>query len=180
MVVLDNAIADRNSAEFYASLPRDKSLLCCVCHEHNATFRYEVIYKSGPNLLHKSPIKTNNSEKKQLVAPPGASENSLVQQQVTLTTSLEDESSSNSEHEYYNFPPRHPRHGHLKWPIWRPLVTSEESLVHESICITTYPDYPVHLPTFTLKRVASVIKTSAQKGRKSRVVYRSYRTLCYF
>ena len=86
---------------------------------------------------------------------------SVVQQQVTLTTSLED----SQENEYYNFPPRHPRHGHLKWPIWKPIVTSEESFVHESICITTYPDYPVHLSTFTLKRVASVIKTRAQKGR---------------
>ena len=87
---------------------------------------------------------------------------SVVQQQVTLTTSLDD----SQENEYYNFPPRHPRHGHLKWPIWKPIVTSEESFVHESICITSYPDYPVHLSTFTLKRVASVIKTRAQKGRK--------------
>ena len=87
---------------------------------------------------------------------------SVVQQQVTLTTSLED----SQENDYYNFPPRHPRHGHLKWPIWKPIVTSEESFVHESICITSYPDYPVHLSTFTLKRVASVIKTRAQKGRQ--------------
>ena len=51
----------QNSAEFYASLPREKSLLCCVCHEHNTTFRYEVIYKSGPTLGHKQqPV---NSEK---------------------------------------------------------------------------------------------------------------------
>ena len=85
-----------------------------------------------------------------------------MQQQVTLTTSLED----SQENDYYNFPPRHPRHGHLKWPIWKPIVTSEESFVHESICITSYPDYPVHLSTFTLKRVASVIKTRAQKGRQ--------------
>ena len=90
-----------------------------------------------------------------------------MQQQVTLTTSLDEDDS----HEYYNFPPRHPRHGHLKWPIWKPLVTSEESLVHESICITTYPDYPVHLPTFTLKRVASVIKSSAQKGKNKDLTY---------
>lgn len=144
MVLLENAIADQNSASFYASLPREKSLLCCVCHEHNTTFRYEVIYKSGPNKLEND-------------------KNNVISQQVTLTTSVDDD--DDDSHDYYNFPPRHPRHGHLKWPIWRPLVTSEESLVHESICITTYPDYPVHLPTFTLKRVASVIKSSAQKGR---------------
>ena len=103
------------------------------------------------------------ASKKQILGPELSPINSVVQQQVTLTTSLDEDDS----HEYYNFPPRHPRHGHLKWPIWRPLVTSEESLVHESICITTYPDYPVHLPTFTLKRVASVIKNSAQKGKQN-------------
>ena len=59
MVLVENAIAEQhqqqNSAEFYASLPREKSLLCCVCHEHNTTFRYEVIYKSGPALGNKQP-----------------------------------------------------------------------------------------------------------------------------
>ena len=57
MVLVANSAAlaenHQNSAEFYASLPREKSLLCCVCHEHNTTFRYEVIYKSGPTLGHK-------------------------------------------------------------------------------------------------------------------------------
>ena len=130
--------------QFYASLPRDqqKSLLCCVCSETNTTFRYEVIYNN--NLV----------ENKDL---------NLVQQQVTLTTSID---TSVAENDYYNFPPRHPRHGHLKWPILRPLVTTSSSVPteqsFESICITTYPDYPVHLPTFTLKRV---LKNGA-KGRK--------------
>jgi hypothetical protein len=125
------------SDQFYASLPRDqqKSLLCCVCSETNTTFRYEVIYNN----------KIDN----------------LVQQQVTLTTSID---TAEGENDYYNFPPRHPRHGHLKWPILRPLVTTEPTeQSFESICITTYPDYPVHLPTFTLKRV---IKNGASKGRK--------------
>ena len=132
-------------------------MLCCVCHEHNTTFRYEVVYKS-----------TSGGLQPQKQSPSTVTD--LVQQQVTLTTSVEDTEDDSSTHEYYNFPPRHPRHGHLKWSVWRPLVTSTtspfeseaESVVHESICITTYPDYPVHLPTFTLKRVASVIK---QKGK---------------
>ena len=130
MVLCENAIAEQNSAtasEFYASLPREKSLLCCVCHESNTTFRYEVIYK--------------NDSESQL--------NNPVTNQVTLTTSIDTE----EENDYYNFPPRHPRHGHLKWPILRPLVTTVPEHSFESICITTYPDYPVHLPTFTLKRV---------------------------
>ena len=67
MVLCENAIAEQNSAasEFYASLPREKSLLCCVCHESNTTFRYEVIYK-------------NDSE----------SQLNPVTNQVTLTTSI--------------------------------------------------------------------------------------------
>ena len=123
--------------DFYASLPKDrqKSLLCCVCSETNTTFRYEVIYNNNLDL------------------------NTSVQQQVTLTTSID---TTSEENDYYNFPPRHPRHGHLKWPILRPLVTTVPEQSFESICITTYPDYPVHLPTFTLKRV---IKNGSGKGR---------------
>ena len=67
MVFVDSATAlaesQNNSAEFYASLPREKSLLCCVCQKHNTTFRYEVIYKSGPALGHKQPVNNNNSGK---------------------------------------------------------------------------------------------------------------------
>ena len=67
MVFVDSATAlaesQNNSAEFYASLPREKSLLCCVCQKHNTTFRYEVIYKSGPALGQKQPVNNNNSGK---------------------------------------------------------------------------------------------------------------------
>ena len=69
MVFVDSATAlaesqNNNSAEFYASLPREKSLLCCVCQKHNTTFRYEVIYKSGPALgSNKQPVNNNNSGK---------------------------------------------------------------------------------------------------------------------
>ena len=30
--------------------PPSGLLLCCVCHEHNTTFRYEVVYKSPADL----------------------------------------------------------------------------------------------------------------------------------
>ena len=70
MVFVDSATAlaesqnNNSSAEFYASLPREKSLLCCVCQKHNTTFRYEVIYKSGPALgSNKQPVNYNNSGK---------------------------------------------------------------------------------------------------------------------
>ena len=32
----------------------------------------------------------------------------------------EEEEDCSGEHAYYNFPPRHPRHGHLRWPVLRP------------------------------------------------------------
>ena len=50
----------------------------------------------------------------------------------------------------------------------------QRSVVHESICITTYPDYPVHLSTFTLKRVASVIKQNKGRRKKSILKLRLY------
>ena len=163
--------SSQSNSEFYATLPRhsqQKSLLCCVCHEHNTTFRYEVVYKS-------TSAASNDKKRPQDVVSksPPTSITDLVHQQVTLTTSVEDTESSD-DHEYYNFPPRHPRHGHLKWPLIVQQTASLKSeaalnfnhsaaLGYESLCISTYPDYPVHLSTFTLKRVASAIK---QKGRK--------------
>ena len=164
--------SSQSNSEFYATLPRhsqQKSLLCCVCHEHNTTFRYEVVYKS-------TSAASNDKKRPQDVVSksPPTSITDLVHQQVTLTTSVEDTESSD-DHEYYNFPPRHPRHGHLKWPLIVQQTASLKSeaalnfnhsaaLGYESLCISTYPDYPVHLSTFTLKRVASAIK---QKGRRS-------------
>ena len=163
--------SSQSNSEFYATLPRhsqQKSLLCCVCHEHNTTFRYEVVYKS-------TSAASNDKKRPQDIVSksPPTSITDLVHQQVTLTTSVEDTESSD-DHEYYNFPPRHPRHGHLKWPLIVQQTASLKSeaalnfnhsaaLGYESLCISTYPDYPVHLSTFTLKRVASAIK---QKGRR--------------
>ena len=221
---VDHQNLSYSTSEFYASLPRNhqqKSLLCCVCHEHNTTFRYEVVYKNSlqdkkakaalgqPNsktTTTRAVVANNSGPEEHAHHNKNTSTNlilhnnnspstltDLVRQQVTLTTSVDTDCTDDSNHEYYNFPPRHPRHGHLKWSVWRPaLVTSsssstaspspfpfpptagvkeaidnnnsQRSVVHESICITTYPDYPVHLSTFTLKRVASVIKQN--KGRR--------------
>lgn len=141
MQLMQSGTTSVTSSDEFDTLPKSHSLLCCVCHEHNTTFRYEVIYKSKL---------CSNSE------TANAKNSDLVEKQVTLTTSIDD----SSENEYYNFPPRHPRHGHLKWPVFRP-----SEILQESICITTYPDYPVHLPTFTLKRVASVIRAHQHKGK---------------
>ena len=53
---------------------------------------------------------------------------------------------------YYNFPLRHPRHGHLQW-VLKPELGS------------TYPDYPVHIRTTTLARFRSL----NEKGRMRRL-----------
>ena len=174
----NDILAPTSDQDFYATLPKHPSLLCCVCHEHNTTFRYEVVYKSSlsPKKQQSPLVKNQGSLTSKALAAPEQTSPALTFEggsqlqflQATLTTSLETETEDDDEHAYYNFPPRHPRHGHLKWPVWRPLTaspTSDLQLTSESIFVTTYPDYPVHLPTVTLKRVASVIKRSHQKGR---------------
>ena len=52
------------------------------------------------------------------------------------------------DNDYYNFPVRHPRHGHLQWAC-KPETGS------------TYPDYPVHIRTTTLARIFA----KSEKGR---------------
>ena len=83
--------------------------LCCVCQEQNTTYRYEVLYKENNNNV------------------------SILNQSLTCSPTKV------GENDYYNFPLRHPRHGHLKWDL-------------AALNAKLYPDYPVHIPTFTLKR----------------------------
>lgn len=98
--------------------------LCCVCQEENTTYRYQVVYR----------------------APKQNPENRILSQQ---EEEKEDNvnSSEDYDHEYYNFPLRHPRHGHL---IWQGFFANQ------------YPDYPVHIKTFTIKRILDKNK----KGKK--------------
>lgn len=73
------------------------------------------------------------------------------------------------DHAYYNFPPRHPRHGHLKWPVLdSAAVARSASPLTQSTCVDegslclTYPDYPVHIQTTTLpRRLSAVPATTA-------------------
>jgi hypothetical protein len=160
--------------------PHGGLLLCCVCHEHNTTFRYEVVYKAGdsistltfqpPNGLVALPpghparcpsarITELTDDGQEIQDVPKIAHNppvSAVSPAGTVSLFSDDQS-----HEYYNFPPRHPRHGHLKWPVWtpNPSPTPNGSLSQPSF-IATYPDYPIHIPTVTLKRISS-----ARKGK---------------
>lgn len=113
-------------------------LLCCICSEKNTTFRYEVVYSQqnkSITLLDAS----HDEERECLTGPQGEVSQSI---------------SDNSENQYYNFPPRHPRHGHLSWPV---------SLANTSALSITYPDHPIHIPTLTLKRIYSQL---AARGRE--------------
>jgi hypothetical protein len=118
-------------------------LLCCVCHEQNTTYRYEVVYKDNEKTL-----SFNNTTLYQ-------NESSLLK--ITDDSGIE----STDDHEYYNFPPRHPRHGHLKWrPVYTsilPLSPNKLEGLKTNCSVKTYPDYPVHIPTTTLRRAASVL-----------------------
>ena len=79
-----------------------------------------------------------------------------------------------AEAEYYNFPLKHPRHGHLnlKWPVsavWRPNKGGREDSGEASTSVTSvtsadYPDYPVHIPTFTLQRITSLLASRGGRG----------------
>ena len=134
-------------------------LLCCVCQEQNTTYRYEVVYKTNDKTLSFNTTNLYGTNEN------NNNENSLLQ--ITDDSGIHSTSTNviDDDHEYYNFPPRHPRHGHLKWtPVYTPLlsIASKESkglLKINNCSIKTYPDYPVHLQTTTLRTAAAVIKS---------------------
>merc|ERR1719357_1753918 len=119
-------------------------LLCCICHEKNTTFRYEVVYKQDNKSITILDVKgTNPEELECLTHPQGRNPDSF-----------------DSENEYYNFPARHPRHGHLRWPVWTPT----NSVTNESQLSITYPDYPIHIPTLTLHRITNLLASRQRRG----------------
>ena len=166
--------------------PKKDGLLCCVCHEHNTTFKYEVVYKTASSLStltlrpQATPIAiqhVNNNQKQiaQITKLTNEDTNtpySCIKHTSDIFSSYNCQTISSVErvslffndhsHDYYNFPPRHPRHGHLKWPVWTPIPSPIPNVsLAQSVCVDTYPDYPIHIPTVTLKRLSS-----ARKGKR--------------
>lgn len=152
-------------------------LLCCVCQEQSTTYRYEVVYKASHHHLHgTSPQQVNGLCVTQLPNNPAIALNgnkpTSGQQQLKLKPRPQsalgivrprpaaDGCDDSNEHAYYNFPPRHPRHGHLKWPVWNPRA----SVAGGETLSLTYPDYPVHIPTTTLKRVTLAERKNKKSG----------------
>lgn len=84
-------------------MPADSApppFLCCVCQEKNTTFRYEVVCQDNIALL----------QLPQVAQPSSISE--ITGALASYRSPPADDPSF--ENEYYNFPPRHPSHGHLK------------------------------------------------------------------
>ena len=148
--------------------PISAPLLCCVCQDKNTTFRYEVVYKQANKSITILDITDVNKEELELLTQEDSSNSE------TKVNSIEADS---SEAEYYNFPPKHPRHGHLKWPVWRPAsvnhqqVTSSSEDTSQISC--SYPDYPIHIPTFTLQRINNLLANRARRGNKTRFLFRN-------
>ena len=140
-------------------------LLCCICQDQNTTFRYEVVYKQANKSITILDLSEADREELELLTHEDSSNSEA------RVNSLED----SSEAEYYNFPPKHPRHGHLKWPVWKPSVTSASvsaasgtsSSVTDSQLSSSYPDYPIHIPTFTLQRINNLLASRSKKGNKN-------------
>ena len=108
----------------------ESPLLCCLCDDPGSpSSRYEVVRQQANRSITILDISANKEELELLTGQtkPGPGDWSV-----------------DSETEYYNFPAKHPRHGHLKWPVAHPV---------SPVNLGTYPDYPVHLPTVTLSRI---------------------------
>ena len=126
--------------------PVTAPLLCCICQDHNTTFRYEVVYKQANKSITILDLTDVNKEELECLTHEDSSNSAASEFKVN---------SIDSEAEYYNYPPKHPRHGHLKWPVWKPSVTSDTS---------SYPDYPIHIPTFTLQRINNLLANKSRRG----------------
>ena len=128
------------------SAPPAAPLLCCICTEKNTTFRYEVVYSQQNKSI--TLLESKDEEERQCLTghPESNGQNSLEE--------------SSSENQYYNFPPRHPRHGHLSWPVWTPTSSSTIAANTSQLSIT-YPDHPIHIPTLTLRRLYSQLASQS-------------------
>jgi hypothetical protein len=114
--------------------PAKRLLLCCLCADNNTVYSCEVVYRRRSDY---------DTWRKALAA--------------------EAVNDADRDHEYYNFPPRHPRHGHLKWPVYQ---TEDKDA---ALCLS-YPDYPVHIRTTTLKRnVVNGVSPKSKYVRKKRL-----------
>ncbi len=150
-----------------ANRQHQQRLLCCVCQEQNTTYHYEVVYSRSAGV---------NTADQQHLLPPAAEHSPVIaglfaptricysSDDSTLIAGgrrlLQHQQQLPEEEEqcYYNFPPRHPRHGHLKWALTTPVGP---------LSVPTYPDYPVHIKTNTLRKVVVSTLTRNRSGEET-------------
>ncbi len=179
-------------------------LLCCVCQEQSNTYRYEVVYNGsrsagvtastnghalgGSGHAHHSPVLAASFFSRPGPAPICySSEDSVIRGGGNANSANSANAIANASSDegcYYNFPPRPPRHGHLKWavpPSFSPFLfpdlelgeLEEEEEDHHHHPPATYPDYPVHIRTTTLRRVVvSSLNRKKKEEEEGRVLER--------
>ncbi|XP_040580191.1 membrane-associated guanylate kinase, WW and PDZ domain-containing protein 1 isoform X6 [Lepeophtheirus salmonis] len=161
-----NDVRHRHS---FANKDQKGLFLCCVCHERNTVYSYEVVYRSSsghPNGTGQSLLHTLSEPNLQALClthqgeggGTGTAGDSEREELLLRCDSERDVGCNidNDDHQYYNYPLRHPRHGHLKWPLFDFSTTTLPPLSSAS-----YPDYPIHIPTTTLKRIKKVTTKGA-------------------
>ena len=103
-------------------------LLCCVCEDKNSTYRYEVVYRS--------PAKADGGGDKGLTLLPVYATVAKKNKKANVNDdNREDDGADSEDHAYYNFPPRHPRHGHLQWPVLRP---DSAAAIRDGACLRVF------------------------------------------
>ena len=101
-------------------------LLCCVCEDKNSTYRYEVVYRS--------PAKADGGGDKGLTLLPVYATVAKKNKKANVDDDNGEDVDS-EDHAYYNFPPRHPRHGHLQWPVLRP---DSAAAIRDGACLRVF------------------------------------------
>ena len=130
-------------------------LLCCVCEDKNSTYRYEVVYRSPAAAAADGGGKAGTGL---TLLPVYATINKKNKR-----ANVDDDDDS-EDHAYYNFPPRHPRHGHLRWPVLRP---DSSAAIRDGVCrhvflvesSTGFPDRKIELSSSNQMNVRPKLST---------------------
>ena len=134
-------------------------LLCCVCEDKNSTYRYEVVYRS-PAAAAAAADGGGKAGTGLTLLPVYATINKKNKR-----ANVDDDDDDDSEdHAYYNFPPRHPRHGHLRWPVLRP---DSSAAIRDGVCrhvflvesSTGFPDRKIELSSSNQMNVRPKLST---------------------
>ena len=106
-------------------------LLCCVCEDKNSTYRYEVVYRSPAAAAAAAADSNSSKAGAGLTLLPVYATVKKRNKKVNVDDDEGEDNVDSEDHAYYNFPPRHPRHGHLRWPVLRP---DSAAAIRDGVC----------------------------------------------